>query len=151
MSRFFIFVVATTIAHSVVAKQVEKPKAVVVKHEGLQAFELRGNSITGIATKSQGAKQFEVWHASIAPKSSTPPHHRHETEEVFIFLKGEGKAIVDGVETTFKAPCTVILPAGVPHQVFNLGEEATDHFVVIGIGSKIFDQNDQEMQLPWRL
>lgn len=128
----------------------EKPKAVVVPHADVQTFENRGNKIQGVATKPKGASQFEVWHASIAPKSSTPPHHRHETEEIFIFLKGKGKAVVDDEETTFEAPCTLILPAMIPHQVFNTGDDPTDHFVVIGAGSKIFDQDGVEMHLPWR-
>lgn len=128
----------------------EKPKAVVVPHANVQSFEHRGNKIQGLATKPKGALEFEIWHASIAPKSSTPPHHWHETEEVFIFLKGKGKAVVGGEETMFEAPCTVILPAKIPHQVFNTGDEPTDHFVVIGAGSKIFDQDGVEMQLPWR-
>src|SRR5687768_15945688 len=89
----------------VLAKEVEKPKALVVPHSLIQTFEHRGNKLQGLATKSKGSNQYEVWHASIPPNSSTPPHHKHETEEVFIFLKGKGKAIVDGIETSFQAPC----------------------------------------------
>jgi len=146
--RKIVLTLGILIGSNVVAT--ERPKAVVIPHAGIQSFEHRGNKIQGLSTKSKGAKEFEVWHASIAANSSTPPNHSHETEEVFIFLKGKGKAIVGGVETLFEAPCTVILPARVAHQVINVGEEATDHFVIIGAGSKIFGQDGVEMQLPWR-
>lgn len=124
--------------------------AMVIPHATNQAFEHRGNKISALATKAKGSPQYEVWRASIASNSSTPPHHWHETDEVFIFLKGKGKAIVGGTETEFEAPCTVILPAKIPHQIVNTGSEPTDHFVVIGSDSKIFDKDNIEMHLPWR-
>lgn len=125
-------------------------QSLIIPHASIETFEHRGNRISALATRGVGSEQYEVWHASIAINSSTPPHHWHETDEVFIFLKGKGKAVVGDTETAFEAPCTVILPARVPHQIVNTGEEATDHFVIIGSGSKIFDKNNAEMQLPWR-
>lgn len=131
-------------------KNVQSLHALVIPHASMETFENRGNKISALATKKKGSEQYEVWRASIATNSSTPPHHWHETEEVFIFLKGKGKALVGDTETAFEAPCTVILPARIPHQIVNTGEDATDHFVVIGSGSKIYDKNNIEMKLPWR-
>jgi len=121
----------------------------VISHETLRSFENNGNVLVGIATKGMGAKSFEVWRTSVAPGSATPPH-RHGTEEVFVFLKGKGKAIIGGATFEFTAPATVIAPAGVDHQFINTGDTPTDAIVVVGIDSMIYDQSGKEMNLPWR-
>lgn len=96
-----------------------------------------------------GVTTHEVWKSSIAPGSCTPKH-QHETQEIFVFFKGEGKAIVGGEEVFFKAPCTLILPPYIEHQIFNLGNEPTDHLAIMQIGSKIVNEKQEEMHLPWR-
>jgi mannose-6-phosphate isomerase-like protein (cupin superfamily) len=121
----------------------------VVRHGELETFENNGNSLVGVATKSQGARSYEVWRTSVAVGSATPPH-RHDTEEVFIFLQGKGKAVIDGKEFEFEAPATVIAPANVVHQFINTGDVPTDAVVVIGIDSHIWNEQGAEMQLPWR-
>ena len=124
-------------------------KPVVVDHNDLKTFKNNGNSLCGLATPALGAQEFEVWHSSIAAGSCTP-RHTHETEEIFIFFKGEGKAVVGDEEVFYKAPCTLILPAHVPHQIFNLGDEPTDHIAVLGCHSEIVSSSGMIMQLPWR-
>lgn len=124
-------------------------EAQVIRHDDLKAFGNNGNKLTGIATKAHGAASYEVWRTSVAVGSQTPPHS-HESEEVFIFLKGKGKAVIGDKEFTFEAPATVIAPAGVPHQFFNTGEVPTDAIVVVGIDSAIYDKEGNAMQLPWR-
>lgn len=121
----------------------------VIDHNDIPTFRNNGNSLQGLATAKLGTTQYEVWHSSIAAGSCTPKHS-HETEEIFIFLKGEGKAIVGGEEVFYQAPCTLVLPPGIEHQIFNTGEVATDHFVILGSGSKIVNAEGQEMRLPWR-
>jgi mannose-6-phosphate isomerase-like protein (cupin superfamily) len=121
----------------------------LVHHEALKTFENNGNSLVGVATKSQGAQSYEVWRTSVAVGSATPPH-RHDSEEVFIFLRGKGKAVIGGKELEFEAPATVIAPANVMHQFFNTGDVATDAIVVIGVDSHIWNEQGAEMKLPWR-
>ena len=53
-----------------------------------------GNSYPALATEEMGAKEFEVWRASLALGSKCPKHV-HETEEVFIVLKGHILAIAE--------------------------------------------------------
>ncbi len=121
----------------------------VIPHAGLRAFGNNGNTLVGIATPSQGAKSFEVWRTSVAVGSKTPLH-RHASEEVFVFLQGRGRARIGSEEFDFEAPATVIAPAGVPHQFFNVGDVPTDAIVVVGISSPIYDGEGKEMNLPWR-
>ncbi len=121
----------------------------VISHSDLKVFKHNGNALQGIATKRMGAQDFEIWRSSWEIGGATPKHI-HETEEIFIFLKGKGRAIIGDQEFYFEAPCTIICPANVPHQLFNAGDEPTDSILVLGIGSKIIDVNGKEMQLPWR-
>ena len=124
-------------------------QAIVIDHNTLPEFGKEGAKLKGLATPSLGAKQYEVWHSTLAPGGRTPIH-THETEEVFIYLKGKGKVVMDGVETYFEAPCTVICPANIEHQFFNVGDEPSDHIVILGIDSTIVDQDEIVMHLPWR-
>ena len=123
--------------------------ATVTEHAALPSFENHGNTLRGIATPASGARNYEVWRTSVAVGGATPLH-RHESEEVFIFLQGKGKARIGEQEYTFEAPATVVAPANVPHQFFNIGDVPTDAIVVVGVGSKIWDGAGNEMQLPWR-
>ncbi|HSW87056.1 MAG TPA: cupin domain-containing protein [Rhabdochlamydiaceae bacterium] len=119
-------------------------------HDQIKQYSMHGNFQKGLATKSMGAKEFEVWRASIAVGSKTPKHV-HETEEVFIVLKGEILAIVGDQEFRCKAPATLICPANVPHQLINVGDEPTDQILVLGIDSQISDiATGKVMELPWR-
>lgn len=125
------------------------PHATVIEHDEVQVFENNGNQLRGVATLGTGAKEFEVWRSSVAPGSATPKH-THESEEVFVFLEGKGRAVIGDEEIEFEAPCTLVAPAGVAHQYWNVGDTPTDAIVIIGIGSKIWNPEGEEMQLPWR-
>lgn len=118
-------------------------------HSEIKQYSMHGNFQRGIATKAMGAKEFEVWRSSLAVGSRVP-QHVHETEEVFIFLKGKIRAIIGDQEFDFVAPATLICPANIPHQLINIGDEPTDQILVLGIDSKIHDMKGEEMVLPWR-
>lgn len=124
-------------------------EVIVIPHENLPSFGKCGASLRGLATASMGAKQHEIWRSSLAPGGCTPKH-THDTEETFIYLSGKGKVVMNGIETYFEAPCTVICPPHIEHQFFNVGDEASDHLVILTIDSTIFDENQIEMHLPWR-
>jgi mannose-6-phosphate isomerase-like protein (cupin superfamily) len=124
--------------------------AKVIAHDAVKTHTFAGNSIRGVATASQGAKEFEVWLTSLPPGSRTPTHHKHETEETFVFTQGEGTAVVGDTETPFKAPCTVVMPANVKHHIINTGKVPTQATVIVGVGSKIYNSEGKLMDLPWR-
>ncbi len=125
------------------------PAAVCVSHDTIPKFGHNGNTLQALSSKTLGANQYEVWRSSIAVGSRTP-RHVHETEEVFIILQGKILAVVGDEEILCEAPSTLICPANVSHQLFNVGDERTDHFLVIGIDSAINDDDGNEMHLPWR-
>ena len=90
-----------------------------------------------------------MWRASLAVGSKTPVHV-HESEEVFIVLRGKILAIIGDEEVVCTAPATLICPANVPHQLINVGDVPTDQILVVGIGSKIRNEEGRVMDLPWR-
>lgn len=124
-------------------------KAIVIPHADLPEYSLYGNTQQGLATPQLGSQNYEVWKTKWGVGASTP-RHKHETDEIFIFLKGKGKVIIDDNETHFTAPCTIICPANAYHQFFNTGEEKTESIVVLGSKSTILDENETTMNLPWR-
>ncbi len=124
-------------------------EATVHSHNDLKLFSMYGNSYRGLSTKETGAKKFEVWRASLAVGSKSP-RHVHETEEVFIVLKGHILAIVGDKEYHCIAPSTLICPANVPHQLINVGDEPSDQILILGIDSKICDLEGKQLSLPWR-
>ncbi len=121
----------------------------VHRHDELKEFSMYGNVYKALSTKAMGAKEFEIWKSSLAVGSKTP-RHVHETEEVFILLKGQIKAIIGEREVHCVAPATLICPAHVPHQLINVGDESTEQLAVLGIDSKICDADEKELKLPWR-
>lgn len=123
--------------------------AVVIPHSDLTAYGYSQNKLVGVCTPSLGAKEIEVWQSSLAPGDHTP-RHKHNCEEVFIFLKGEGRVNINNEDIYYMAPCTVIIPPNVEHEVYNLGVEPTQHFTILRIGSTIWDAQDKPMALPWR-
>lgn len=118
-------------------------------HSEIKQYSMHGNFQKGLATKAMGSDKFEIWRSSIAVGSKTP-RHCHDTQEVFILLKGEILAVIGEKEVRCTAPSTLICPANIPHQLFNVGQEPTDQILVLGIDSKIVDMAGQEMKLPWR-
>jgi len=123
--------------------------AFVHPHQEISEYSMYGNVYKAISTKAMGAKEFEIWKSSLGVGAKTP-RHVHETEEVFILLKGKIKAIIGDKEVHCTAPATLICPAHIPHQLINIGEESTEQFAVLGIDSTICDANEKELKLPWR-
>jgi quercetin dioxygenase-like cupin family protein len=122
---------------------------IVIPHGSLTGYGNNNNSLTGIATPSLGAVESEVWHSSIAVGSETP-FHAHAAEEIVILLNGTLEATVENKSSSCAAPCTIILPAFKKHKLKNIGGVPTSHYLVMPSKSKIFDNNNEEMNLPWR-
>lgn len=52
------------------------------------------------------------------------PEHKHDTEEeVNIIFSGRGKFVAEGKEIPLEPGVCVYIPAGIPHQIINDGDE----------------------------
>lgn len=67
------------------------------------------------------------------PPGEHSPLHRHDCEEVYYVLDGEGYVEVEGDEHPFDAGDAVYNKEGTAHRVFNTGEEDVRLLVVGGI------------------
>lgn len=102
------------------------------------------------AGQAQGLQQLSVWRQSLAPGAATPPHS-HGCEEVVMCVGGWGELHIDGEKHRFGADCTLILPPGVVHQIFNVGPQPLETLAVFSqtpVPTRLPD--GQELPLPWR-
>jgi quercetin dioxygenase-like cupin family protein len=113
----------------------------------LQANQLNGNHIAGVATPASGAKEVEMWHGRMDANSATPPHS-HNTEEVILFLTGSGRATVADGEIRYQAGDTLILPPEEVHQIF--AETDSEFVSAVTIGGTVKLPDGEVIDLPWR-
>lgn len=121
----------------------------IVNHRDIPAFELQGNLMIGVATPGQGARQVEAWYTTMAPGAATPLHV-HGAEEIVVVLRGRGELQVGDQQLTFEAPCTLIAPAGVAHQITNTGDEPVEAVAAMPLASSISTPDGERLRLPWR-
>jgi quercetin dioxygenase-like cupin family protein len=121
----------------------------LIRNSDVPAFELEGASVAGLAVPSRGSRQYEVWWFSLEPGAVTPLH-RHDCEEIVVYLKGRGEAR-EGEETlTVEAPCTLILAPQMLHGLTNTGTERIEGITMLGARSRMWNAEGEEMVLPWR-
>lgn len=119
----------------------------VFRNDQNQVHSLHGNHVAGVATPTSGAQQVEMWRGRMDANSATPPH-RHDTEEVVLFLKGSGRATVAGREVSYQAGDTLVLPANQVHQIF---AETENEFVsAMPMGGTVKLPDGVVIDLPWR-
>jgi quercetin dioxygenase-like cupin family protein len=102
------------------------------------------------AGQADGLQQLSVWRQTLAPGAATPPH-RHDCDEVVLCLAGSGEVHADGKVQRFQADCTVVLPKGRDHQIFNTGPQAMEIVGVFGATPVATCLPDgSALALPWR-
>ena len=92
----------------------------VIENARRAKFELPGIEHLTLAGAAQGLSRLSMWRQAMAPGSATPPH-RHDCEEVVLVLEGRGEVHIAGKPIAFGPDTTLVLPADVPHQIFNTG------------------------------
>lgn len=94
----------------------------IVHHAHLHQQRSDGEQRFAAADKSLGVQHFEVWMRKLIPGAHSL-EKRHAGELVVLVLAGCGKLLVDGGPQRFCAPCTVLVPPGLPFQFVNDGAE----------------------------
>ena len=94
----------------------------IVHHAHLRHQRSDGEQRFAAADKSLGVQHFEVWMRTLEPGAHSL-EKCHAGELVVLMLSGCGKLLVDGGPQRFCAPCTVLVPPGVPFQFVNNGTE----------------------------
>ena len=102
------------------------------------------------AGADDGLTQVSIWRQTLAPGAATPPH-RHDCDEVVMCHAGRGELHVDGGAQAFGADCTLVLPRGQTHQIFNVGTTPLELVAAFGatpVGT--FWPDGAALALPWR-
>jgi mannose-6-phosphate isomerase-like protein (cupin superfamily) len=103
-----------------------------------------------LAGSDDGLEHLSVWRQSMAPGHCTPPHS-HSCEEVVLCESGQGEIHIDGVVYAFGPRQTIVLPAHVPHQIFNTGREPLVSMAILSATPVPVTLPDgTALELPWR-
>lgn len=101
------------------------------------------------AGSRDGLSTLSLWRQSLAPGGATPPHS-HPCEEIVLCLAGRGDVHIDGVPHAFCAEQTVLLPANVPHQIFNVGPQPLETAAVFAATPvSVALPDGSALDLPW--
>jgi mannose-6-phosphate isomerase-like protein (cupin superfamily) len=115
-----------------------------------QASPIPGVAHVTLASAADGLSQLSVWRQTLAPGAATPPH-RHDCDEVVLCLSGAGEVRSEGRVVGFGADCTVVLPAGRDHQLFNTGPQALEIVGVFAATPVVTRLPDgSALALPWQ-
>jgi len=102
------------------------------------------------AGAAEGLTQVSIWRQSLAPGAATPPHC-HDCDEVVMCQSGRGALHIDGKVQHFGGDCTIVLPRGTLHQIFNVGATPLELLAAFGatpVGT--FLPDGEALELPWR-
>ncbi|MBA2963984.1 MULTISPECIES: cupin domain-containing protein [Ramlibacter] len=100
--------------------------------------------------RAEGLTALSLWRQSLVPGGATPPHS-HPCDEAVLCLAGQGEVEIEGQRHAFGPGQTVVLPAGVLHQIFNTGDatlECTAVFSATPVPVTLPDGSP--LELPWR-
>jgi len=102
------------------------------------------------AGQAEGLQQLSLWRQTMAPGSATP-QHSHDCDEIVLCLAGWGELHIDGQAHRFGANSTLVLPRGVPHQIFASGPMPLETLGVFGATPvATFGPAGETLALPWR-
>ncbi len=121
----------------------------IIRNEELETRELPGLRHQTIGGHAQGVKTMEVWLQTMAPGAATPIH-RHACEEVILVLTGSGICTVEGHTSSFGPNSTLILEAGVVHQIVNTSGEELKLVAALGMAPvRVKTADGRPLPVPW--
>jgi len=77
------------------------------------------------------AKKLKIHLSVVGPHRRPHEPHRHDEEEVFFIIEGEGKVIVDEKEFRVSPMSAVFIPPGSLHGIENTGDKPLKYLVII--------------------
>lgn len=94
----------------------------IIDNATIAATGLPGITHRTLASGADGLTSLSVWMQSLDPGAATPPH-RHDCDEVVLVLAGHGELHLGGEVQQFGPEQTIVLPAGLDHQIVNSGDQ----------------------------
>lgn len=103
-----------------------------------------------LAGSHSGLRNLSVWKQSMAAGNATPPH-QHACEEVVICTGGMGELHAEGCVEKFTAGQTIIIPAGVSHQLVAIGPGPLETIAAFAMTPVVTTSPQGEvLELPWK-
>ena len=85
-------------------------------NQSRQVHTLPGLTHRTLAGRGDGLFELEVWEQTLEPDAASPVHY-HTCEEVVVILSGTGRLLIDRNEQAVEPGTTLVVPAGVVHQL----------------------------------
>jgi mannose-6-phosphate isomerase-like protein (cupin superfamily) len=121
----------------------------VIRADEAPRFQLPGVEFTGLAAPSRGSGQVCTWKLTVDPGVRGDTTHTLDCDEVFMVLSGSVQVTPDGA--AIGAGDAVVVPAGEPISITNLGENPAELHVVITAGFTATMPDGSTLQPPWAL
>ncbi|HYE40223.1 MAG TPA: cupin domain-containing protein [Ramlibacter sp.] len=126
-----------------------RPSSFVIEQSRPEPTPIPGVSHATWAGSRDGLQSLSLWRQSLAPGGATPPHS-HSCEEIVMCLSGRGEVLIAGEIHPFGPQQTVLLPANVPHQLFNVGSEPLETTAVFAATPvDVALPDGSALELPW--
>lgn len=129
----------------------DKSAVTISEHSRLQESLLAGMEHRTTAGRGQGLRHLEIWVDRLSPHTAPTPVHYHECDEAIVVLRGHGALSVEGEQHPFGEQTTLVIPAGVIHQLKNTGSE--DLSIIAAFSetpARAFDPDGNLIPLPWQ-
>jgi quercetin dioxygenase-like cupin family protein len=110
-------------------------------------FELGGNTITSLASRSLGAEESVLFRIAVPAGGGLPRHH-HDHLDVFSLERGSGTIHIDDEATTVSTGDSVVVPTGAWHH-FVAGDAGASIVVTMLAGTKLIREDGSETVPPW--
>lgn len=110
-------------------------------------FELPGVVFTVLAAPSRGSADVCTWKLTVEPHREPDQPHTVDQDEVFMVLSGSVRATPGG--ETLGAGDAVVVPAGSPIQLVNLGDAPAELYVAIRSGFTGTMADGTKVTPPW--
>ena len=110
-------------------------------------FQLPGVEFTGLAAPSRGSRQLCTWRLAVDPGVRNDEPHTIDRDEVFMVLAGTVQITPDGEK--LGPGDALVVQAGEPIQLSNLGETTAELYVAITAGFTGTMANGTQIQPPW--
>lgn len=119
----------------------------VIRAADAPRFELPGVEFTAAAAPSRGSDRVCTWRLTVAPGHDTDESHTLDATEIFMVAAGSVRITPDG--SAVGPGDTVVVPAGDPIRLTNLGDEPAEIYVAIAAGFTGILADGSTIQPPW--
>ena len=81
--------------------------------------------------ESIGAKRIRMHLSVVGPHRKPHEAHRHDGEEIFFILEGEGSVLIEDEKFKVSPMTAVFIPPGYLHGIENTGDKPLKYLVII--------------------